>query len=265
MKKSGYTVKTFPKKRRLVVDSGIIAHRKHIIHALVDVDVTIPRQFIREQKDLTGESLSFTAFIITCLAWAVGMNKHMHAYRDWRGKLILFDDVDVAIPIETELDQVTFMHIIRGANNNTFYDIHREIRLIQADPESDAIFKKTQRFVQLPNFIRRLLYWMSAKNPKWGKKYGGTVTVSAIGMMGQVPGWGIPLGNHTLGLTLGGVVEKPGVVDGHIEIREYLHITMSMNHDIIDGAPAARFFGELKTLIEDGCGLLDYNRLNKDT
>lgn len=258
MKKAGYTVRAFPKKRRLVVDSGSIAHRKHLIYALLEVDVTRPRQFIREHKDLTGESLSFTAFIITCLAQAVGMYKQMHAYRNWRGKLILFDDVDVAIPIETESDQVTFLHIIRGANNKAFYDIHREIRLTQANPESDAVFKKTEWFLLLPSFIRRLLYWISAKNPKLWKKYGGTVTVSAIGMMGQMPGWGIPLGNHTFGLTLGGIIEKPGVVDGHIEIREYLHVTMSMNHDIIDGAPAVRFFEELKTLIEDGYGLLDY-------
>ena len=34
---------------------------------------------------------------------------------------------------------------------------------------------------------------------------------------------------------------KPGVVDGHIAIREYLSLTISFNHELIDGAPAAHF------------------------
>ncbi len=65
----------------------------------------------------------------------------------------------------------------------------------------------------------------------------------------------IPINDHTLDLTLGGIAEKPGVVDGHIAIREYLCITLSFNHDLIDGAPAARFTGRLKELIESGYGL----------
>ena len=42
-----------------------------------------------------------------------------------------------------------------------------------------------------------------------------------------------------------------------IEIREYLSLTVSFDHDIIDGAPAARFTERFKDLIESGYGLLD--------
>jgi pyruvate/2-oxoglutarate dehydrogenase complex dihydrolipoamide acyltransferase (E2) component len=45
---------------------------------------------------------------------------------------------------------------------------------------------------------------------------------------------------------VGGIGVKPGVVDGHIAIREYLSLTISLNHDLIDGAPAARFTERLK-------------------
>ena len=62
---------------------------------------------------------------------------------------------------------------------------------------------------------------------------------------------------HTLGIILGGIAEKPGGVDGRIEIREYLCMTISVDHDIIDGAPAARFSQRLKELIESGYGLSD--------
>ncbi len=58
-------------------------------------------------------------------------------------------------------------------------------------------------------------------------------------------------------MTVGGIGEKPGVVDGRIAIREYLSLTISFDHDTIDGAPAARFTQRLKELIESGYGLVD--------
>ena len=69
--------------------------------------------------------------------------------------------------------------------------------------------------------------------------------------------WGIPITDYTLGIILGGIAEKPGAFDGRIEIREYLSMTISVDHDIIDGAPAARFSQRLKELIESGYGLSD--------
>jgi pyruvate/2-oxoglutarate dehydrogenase complex dihydrolipoamide acyltransferase (E2) component len=62
---------------------------------------------------------------------------------------------------------------------------------------------------------------------------------------------------HTLGVTLGGIAEKPVVIDGQIEVRERLSITVTFDHDIIDGAPAARFTERFKDLIELPYGLDD--------
>jgi pyruvate/2-oxoglutarate dehydrogenase complex dihydrolipoamide acyltransferase (E2) component len=47
------------------------------------------------------------------------------------------------------------------------------------------------------------------------------------------------------------------VVDGQIEIRELLNVTVSFDHDIVDGAPAARFTQRFKELIETGYGLTE--------
>ena len=56
-------------------------------------------------------------------------------------------------------------------------------------------------------------------------------------------------------VTLGGIGEKPGVVAGRIEIREYLSLTVSVDHDIVDGAPATRFARRLRELMETGYGI----------
>jgi pyruvate/2-oxoglutarate dehydrogenase complex dihydrolipoamide acyltransferase (E2) component len=46
-------------------------------------------------------------------------------------------------------------------------------------------------------------------------------------------------------------------MNGRIEIREYLHLTISVDHDIVDSAPAARFAQQLKERIERSDGLCD--------
>jgi pyruvate/2-oxoglutarate dehydrogenase complex dihydrolipoamide acyltransferase (E2) component len=48
---------------------------------------------------------------------------------------------------------------------------------------------------------------------------------------------------------------KPVVVDGRIEPRELLNLTVLFDHNVIDGAPATRFTRRLVELIESGYGL----------
>lgn len=76
--------------------------------------------------------------------------------------------------------------------------------------------------------------------------------MTGVGMFSTGGGWAIPVPNHTLQITLGGISKKPGVVADRIEIREYMSITISIDHDIVDGAPVARFAQRLKELIESG-------------
>jgi pyruvate/2-oxoglutarate dehydrogenase complex dihydrolipoamide acyltransferase (E2) component len=75
-------------------------------------------------------------------------------------------------------------------------------------------------------------------------------------MFGKGGGWGIGfLPTHNLGITVGGISQKPGVKDGEILVRDYLNLTLSFDHDIIDGAPAARFANKITEIIESGSAL----------
>src|SRR5215472_7752934 len=95
-----YQVIPYAKLRRALALTLRSAQRKPMIHGLIDVDVSRARALLREHTAKTGESLSFTAFIITCLAKAVDENKSLQAYRKGGKRLVVFDDVDVATPIE---------------------------------------------------------------------------------------------------------------------------------------------------------------------
>ncbi|GEM_PF-5298832 len=70
---------------------------------------------------------------------------------------------------------------------------------------------------------------------------------------------------RTLALTLHSAQSR-SMIRGLIEVdvtkareflREYLSVTLSFDHTIIDGSPAARFTRWLKELIESGYGLLE--------
>ena len=265
MKKRQFNDQVVPysKIRRVLGIMYPSVKRKPMIHGLLEVDVTKARGFLRDHMAKTGESLSFTAFIITCLAHAIGENTSLHACRKGSKHLVLFDEVDVATAIEREVagQKQPIIYIIRAANKKTFREIHHEIRAAQVEEVGKAWegFTAADWLRFLPMVLIRIGWWafcwMRQMYPQVQKKYGGTVGVTAVGMFGKGAGWGIPINDHTLDVTLGGVASKPGVIDGQIVIREYLCMTLSFDHAIIDGAPAARFTERLKELIESGYGL----------
>jgi pyruvate/2-oxoglutarate dehydrogenase complex dihydrolipoamide acyltransferase (E2) component len=51
------------------------------------------------------------------------------------------------------------------------------------------------------------------------------------------------------------LAERRHLVYGLIEVRDMLGLTLSFVHDLVDGAPAARFTQRFKALIESGYGL----------
>jgi pyruvate/2-oxoglutarate dehydrogenase complex dihydrolipoamide acyltransferase (E2) component len=253
-----YQLVPFPQTQQVIATLQRFAEHKHIIHALTEVDVTTSRQAIQEQKARGEEPLSFTAFIAACLGKAVDENKAMQAYRKGRHQLVLFEDVDIAILVEHEVQGQKFplTYVVRAANRKTAQQIHQEIRAFQKQHVTEVlpIPQLLQRWPALLLLGGRVLI----RSPFYWKRSSGTCEITAVGMFGKGGGWGIPTASpYNLLLTLGGISEKPGVVDGHIAIREYLCLTVSLDHDIIDGAPAARFVTRLKELIESGFGLLD--------
>jgi len=254
-----YQVVTYSKVRRFMAAEFRVSHRMPLIHGLLEVDVSRARSFLQDHKAKTGESLSFTAFLIACLAQAVKEHKAVQAMRLGRKSLILFEDVDVLTYIERGEagHSLPMPYIIRAAHHKTVREIHHEIRAAQEQDVAKAVvgFNLIQ---DLPTFFIGFFLRIVGRDPRQLKKYVGTVALSAVGMFGKGAGWGIPPASPpSLWVTVGGIGEKPGVVDGQIAIREYLSLTISFDHDIIDGAPAARFTQRLKELIESGYGLDD--------
>ncbi len=250
----GYTVGPFGRFQHQMIDWMELMHRQHTVHSLLEVDVTDACTAIRESRAATGDPLSFTAFIVASLAHTVAENRRMHAYRKGRRQLILFDDVDVAVAVEREMEgeRVPIGFVVRAADKKAVTDIHREIRSAQVEP---APWARAVRWLPLwllvPAPVRRFLWAAFLRDPRRRKQLSGTVVVTSIGMFGSGAAWGIPLTDYTLCLTVGGIARKPGMVRDReggerIEPREMLSLTISLDHDVIDGTPAARFAARFK-------------------
>jgi pyruvate/2-oxoglutarate dehydrogenase complex dihydrolipoamide acyltransferase (E2) component len=262
-----YHVVDLPPARRAWLNMLDLSGPTHCMYGLLEVDVTVARQFIAEHKARTGETLSFTGFLAFCLARAVDEEKAVQAYRKGRKRLVMFDDVNVGLMIERKIGETRALmgHVIRGANHKTYLDIHQEIRSVQSEavPPSRGMPSWFRSLMLLPWPLSRVfiaLFGMATRrDPTISVSMTGTVGITAVGMFGKGhSGWGLtttPRGG--LGLVVGGTAWKPAVVEGRIEPREILNLTLEFDHDVIDGAPAARFTRRLVELIESGYGLVE--------
>jgi pyruvate/2-oxoglutarate dehydrogenase complex dihydrolipoamide acyltransferase (E2) component len=250
--------------RRLMINMLDLSEVKHSMYGLLEVDVTVARQLIEEHRARTGETLSFTAYLACCLGRAVDENKSVQAYLKGRKKLVLFDDVDVGVMIEHKVgeNQALMGYVIRGANRKTYREIHDEIRSVQSAPlppnRGLPPWFRTAMLLPRPlsGLFKASMRAVGRRDPTMVTSMGGTVSITSIGMFGEGhSGWGIYAATGVLGLVVGSIAWKPAVVEGRIEPREILHLTVVFDHEVIDGAPAARFTQRLVELIESGYGL----------
>lgn len=228
---------------------------------LFEADVTEARKKLRSHKDQIGESISFTGWFAACVGKAVGEHKQVHALMI-RKHFVIFDDVNINILIETVIEGRPYPvnYILKSANNKTVMEINREIREAQQKKEEDYTDAEENRGIKVllsaPKFLRDFLFWRKVrKDPSFIKERMGTVSVTSIGRFARSGGWAIPLGLHALSIAVGGISEKPGFVGDQVEKREYLALTVTLDHDVVDGAPATRFVARLIELLEGSHGL----------
>jgi hypothetical protein len=84
----------------------------------------------------------------------------------------------------------------------------------------------------------------------------GTMQVTAIGMFAGGVGFAIaPPTLATLVIVVGGLSRRPIAVDDQIVIHDVLDLTITIDHNVVDGAPATRFGAELRRLMESAAAL----------
>jgi pyruvate/2-oxoglutarate dehydrogenase complex dihydrolipoamide acyltransferase (E2) component len=148
------------------------------------------------------------------------------------------------------------LYYVRNANQESFIEIHRELRESQDRKvdEKSLTEEKTTSFLQIPRFIRKWMLRAMRRDPFIKKFATGTVGVTSVGMLAPSNrrSWILPVSPYTLMIGIGAFYKAPAVVDDRIEAREMVALTVCVDHDVVDGGPAARFTTRFGQLIEAG-------------
>src|ERR671921_2910197 len=139
----GLQVLPFPPSRRAVTAAVRAGRRIVPMHGLLEVDVTDARRLLAGHQP----PLSTTAFVIGAVARAVAAHPEVHAYRDWRGRLVRHRHVDVQTIVEVATAQGPFglVHVVRDADIRGVADISIELSEVKADMTSTATGRALQR------------------------------------------------------------------------------------------------------------------------
>ena len=147
------------------------------MHGLVDVDVTEARRLL----DCHEPPLSMTAFVIAVTARAVASHPEVHAYRDWRGRLLRHRHVQTLVEIQTGQGPFGLVHVVRDADIRNVEDISAELRRVKADPSSTPSGRALRRLARWPGGSRQAMEEESrivgsTMKPAWnGRSVRGTL------------------------------------------------------------------------------------------
>ena len=255
---------TFPRSRLSTIDLGHIGVRKHHVAALLEIDVTRARHGLRIVNRGGRSSVSFLAWLVKNVASSLAEHPTAHAVRSGKRSITTFSRVNVSIMVERIVDgeRVPLPLLIHDAGNRSVEEIEAQIAVARQQAVSAGTVVigqgETMRhrlYYALPGFARRWLLHRVMANPQRMQQMMGSVVITTVGMGGRVKGWFIPRSMHPVCIGIGAVTPKAVVMNGGIEPREVLHMTILVDHDVVDGAPASRWIAALVRAMESGAEL----------
>ncbi|HNQ13363.1 MAG TPA: 2-oxo acid dehydrogenase subunit E2 [Aquaticitalea sp.] len=124
-----YKIQKFPNSRIASIDICEIGNRKHHVTGLIEFDVTESRNKIKECNKANSNKISFTAWLISVISHTIKKHETSSSYLIGKNKLIIFNDINVSIVVEKNLNgiKVPVPLIIEKANEASIDSIAMQI------------------------------------------------------------------------------------------------------------------------------------------
>ena len=222
----------------------VVGLRRKIAENMQEAKRRIPHFTLVEEFDVTAleetrsmmnadrgdnPKLTLLPFLITAMAKALPDWPMLNATYD--------DDANVItrhgplhLGMATQTPNGLMVPVIRDAQSKSVWDLAREaLRLAEA-----------------------------ARSGKAGREElsGSTITLSSLGPMGGVTSTPVINRPEVAIIAVNKVEEKVVVVDGEIEVRKRMNLSLSCDHRVVDGWDAASFMQALKGYIENPLRML---------
>lgn len=175
-------------------------------------------------KEKRGVNLTYIPFIITALVRALKAHPLLNSViDDEREELVVkkYYNIGVAVAI----DEGLMVPVIKAADQKSLWELAEEVASLAKSAQ--------ERKVDLADLK------------------GGTFSITNYGVFGGT--YGTPIVNYpeTAILGLGRIMDAPLVVDGKVQVRKVLPLSLTFDHRAYDGAVAAKFLKDLVNLLEN--------------
>jgi pyruvate dehydrogenase E2 component (dihydrolipoamide acetyltransferase) len=217
---------TLPRVKEVIPLSGyrktsaerVSASFKAAPHSTIMMEVNVSKA--AEMRDKL--QVSYTTIIVAATAKALIENRIINSTIEG-DQIRIFENVNVGVAVATEHGLV--VPVIRDADKKSLNEIDVAIKSLTERAREGKLTKEDLT--------------------------GGTFTVTNLGMYGV--DFFTPIINppEAAILGVGQATEKVVAISGKIETKPFVMLSLSYDHRIVDGAPAAKFLGKVKELIEN--------------
>jgi 2-oxoisovalerate dehydrogenase E2 component (dihydrolipoyl transacylase) len=241
---NGGTVSSRPAAARKNETIKVVGLRRKIAENMAEAKRRIPHFTLVEEFDVTAleetrammnrdrgsnPKLTLLPFLITAMARALPEWPMLNATYD--------DDANVVtrrgaldLGMATQTPTGLMVPVIRGAQNMSVWQLASEIvRLADAARSGKAAREELT---------------------------GSSITLSSLGPMGGITSTPVINRPEVAIIAVNKVEEKVVVIDGEIEVRKRMNLSLSCDHRVVDGWDAASFMQTLKGYVENPLRLL---------
>jgi 2-oxoisovalerate dehydrogenase E2 component (dihydrolipoyl transacylase) len=230
--------------RRQDEEVKVVGLRRKIAENMQEAKRRIPHFTLVEEYDVTaleqtrammnadrGESpkLTMLPFLISALCRTLPDYPQLNARYDDEANVIHRSGA-VHMGMATQTDSGLSVTVIRNAEGRDLWSLATE--------------------------IKRLADAARAGKASREELSGSTITISSLGPMGGLVSTPVINRPEVAILAVNKVKEMPVVVDGDLEIRKIMNLSLSCDHRVVDGWDAANFMQALKALIDNPLKLL---------
>jgi pyruvate dehydrogenase E2 component (dihydrolipoamide acetyltransferase) len=185
----------------------------------LEVDVTEAQRMRREAARESGVSINMASVLIKACAESL---KRVPALNSILvdGNVMYFDEVNMGVAVA--LDDGLIVPVLKDVQDKSIAEIAEGVQQLSQKARTGHLSSS--------------------------EISGGTFTISVLGVVDGFTPILNPPQNALLGV--GRSVQKPVVRGGEIVVREMMTLSLTGDHQVIDGAIAARFFRRLQQLVE---------------
>jgi pyruvate dehydrogenase E2 component (dihydrolipoamide acetyltransferase) len=196
-----------------------------------EVDVTelidLRKGYMKQEEEL-GVRITLTDMLVAIIAKALENNPLLNASLI-NQEIRIWEEINIGIAVALEIGEYEsglIVPVVKQANQKSLVQISKEI--------NELVDKAQQNKLTLQEVT------------------GGTFTLSNAGVFGKGGIASTAIINHqeVAILQSGPITDKPVVRGGEITIRPIMSFCITWDHRVLDGAPIAKFIGELIDAIE---------------